>query len=137
MPILLFHSFLTVYTLSYFICRSLTVASTVTALVAYYGPNGAILGNIRNDCRDFIAITDLSGLLTKIFRMLCLDGMVFVITVTLLWKFVSVNGINVVLKEIRHYGPFICLILSGGALKVYILCYSQLKIVMLEKIILT
>jgi hypothetical protein len=91
---------------------------TFTVLMAYYGPNGTILGNVRNNCWDYKAIEDLTGLLGAVFRMFSLDVLAFAITVVLLWKYSSVNGIKVVLKEIRYYGTFICVTLSGGVLKV-------------------
>ena len=87
--------------------------------IAYYGPNGKILGNIKNSYWMYQEIEDIRTLLTAVFRMFCLDFLAAVIGGVLLWKCSSVNGLKEVCREINYYGPFICVTLGGGVMKVH------------------
>ena len=88
-------------------------------LMAFYGPNGAILGTIRNSCWYGKEIEDMSGLLIAVFRMFSLDVLAAALTILLLWKLTTINGIKVLVKHIEHYGSIICITLASGVITVY------------------
>ena len=45
-----------------------------TVLVAYYGPNAGILGNIRNDYWQYSSIDDLGQLILSVLLMAIVDS---------------------------------------------------------------
>ena len=89
-----------------------------TILMAFYGPNGKILGNIRNSYWNYKEIDDMSGLLIAVFRMFSLDVLAAALTILLLWKLTTINGITVLVKHIEYYGSIICITLASGVIKV-------------------
>ena len=47
-----------------------------------------------------------------------------IIGLFLLWKFASIDGIKVLCKEIKYYGPFIAITMGGGVMKVNLVIFT-------------
>ena len=67
------------------------LAYTMTFVVAYFGPNSEILGNIRSDYWQYQAIENPGKVLSTIFQMFCFDSTSAIIGGILLWNFSDVN----------------------------------------------
>ena len=60
-------------------------------IMAYFGPNGEILGNIRLTIWHYQAITDIGAFTETIGTLLCVDFLSFLINGILLWTFCKIN----------------------------------------------
>ena len=94
------------------------IAYILAVLMAYYGPNGVIIGNISNSYWSYTAITDIWKLLSGIGLMLVVDCVTIIFGSFLLWKVSSVNCIKVGCKILKNYLPHISITLTGAVVKV-------------------
>ena len=85
------------------------VAYTMTLVIAYYGPNNDVLGNIRNGYWQYHAVDDISTVLRAVFQMFCLDLASAIIGGILLWKFSSINLLEEFFKIWKRYWPLVAL----------------------------
>ena len=60
-------------------------------IMAFFGPNGEILGNIRLTIWHYQAITDIGAFTQTIGTLLCVDFLSFLINGILLWTFCKIN----------------------------------------------
>ena len=68
--------------------------------MAFFGPNGEILGNIRLTIWHYQAITDIGAFTETIGTLLCVDFLSFLINGILLWTFCKIN-IVIELKNLQ------------------------------------
>ena len=94
------------------------VAYAIAVLIAYYGPNSTILGNIKNNYWSYTEIEDLDSLMYSLFKMFAIDLLSAVIGTVLLWKFCSINFLREVFRILKLYWPFMCIAVGGGVMKV-------------------
>ena len=60
-------------------------------MMAYYGPNGETIGNVRNSWFHFVAIKDFAYTIKFIIAFFVMDLGSLVISVGVLWKFCKIN----------------------------------------------
>ena len=76
----------------------------VMLLMAYYGPNADILGNVKLKMWHFqTTITDIDDFVISLGFMLAIDLFSFIINATLLWKFCKVNAFKVLITLQQDY----------------------------------
>ena len=81
-------------------------------LVAYFGPNATILGNVYNDWWQFEKVDSLTEKLTNVSISFVIDVVQGIILGFTLYKFCQMNLYEVYLSLFRDYGPLICLFTS-------------------------
>jgi hypothetical protein len=74
------------------------ISYTISLLMAYYGPNGELLGNIRNSSWQYSAIEDLDATLTWLGMMFSIDFGSAIISITVLWKYCKINVLDMYLR---------------------------------------
>ena len=94
------------------------IAYAISILMAYYGPNSEIMGNIGNDYWSYIKIKNLGSLLAGIFKMFSIDVFSFLLGSCLIWKFSSFNCIIEGCKTMKRYWHFITVTLTGAVVRV-------------------
>ena len=67
-------------------------------IMAFFGPNGEILGNIRLTIWHYQAITDIGAFTETIGTLLCVDFLSFLINGILLWTFCKIN----IVRELKN-----------------------------------
>ena len=85
------------------------LAYAITFVLAYYGPNSKILGNVQNDYWQFQEIRDVEQFLGSLSQMFVIDLMSAVLGGILLKKFCSINVLQEGCKIISVYWPVITL----------------------------
>ena len=85
------------------------LAYTLTFVLAYYGPNSDILGNIRNDYWQYHAVDNPTKILSTIFKMFCFDTASAIIGGILLWQFSEINLWKEFNKVLSAFWPLIAL----------------------------
>ena len=85
----------------------------ITVLLAYYGPNAEILGNIRNGCWHFKPIQHIGQLVFHVAIMFIIDSSSAVIVGYWLLKACSINFVNETFKVIREKWDAIAIILAN------------------------
>ena len=71
-------------------------------LLAYYGPNSEILGNIKFDCWQFQQIEDIGDVVIAIMTMFIIDSSSAVIGFFWLWKSCSINALEKTFQVVRE-----------------------------------
>ena len=94
------------------------IAYTISILMAYYGPNSEIMGNIGNDYWGYRKIENLGGLLAGLCKMFSLDVFSFILGSALIWKFSSLNCIIEGCKTINRYWHYITITITGAIVRV-------------------
>ena len=74
----------------------------ITMLLAYYGPNAEILGNIQFGCWQFQQIEDIGKVAIAIMTMFLIDSSSLLIGCFWLWKSCSINFLDKMFKVIRE-----------------------------------
>ena len=87
-------------------------------LVAYYGPNGYILGNVGCEKWEWKKISDIVKFLKALFRMFIIDTLAFVATGFVFWKFIAINIFKQLCHDVKKYWPFISVVAGGAVTKV-------------------
>ena len=85
------------------------LAYTMTFVIAYFGPNAEILGNIRNDYWQYHEVKYPTKILFTIFQMFCFDTASAIIGGMLLWNFSNVNLWKEFNKVLTSFWPLIAL----------------------------
>ena len=99
-----------------------------TFLIAYYGPNANILGNIRNEYWHYHAIDDVGRLMATVLQMFFIDLSSIVIGGLFLWKFCGINLINRCCKTIESYWKIISVKVASETAKVRIVLNDMLEL---------
>ena len=89
------------------------MAYSLSFLLAYYGPNATILGNVRNSYWNYNAVEDITKLLTTSFEMFSIDLLSAVINGVLLWKFCKINLFYKFCWMMQKYWLLIAVTLAG------------------------
>ena len=76
----------------------LPIAYVICFLMAYFGPNAEIMGNIKNGYWQFIAIDDLGDNLMWLGIMFVMDLGSSVISVIVLWRYCKINVLKIYLQ---------------------------------------
>ena len=85
----------------------------ITVLLAYYGPNAEILGNITNGCWHFKPIEDIGELVLSVTIMFLIDSSSIVIVGFWLLKTCSINFLDETFKVIREKWDAIAIIMAN------------------------
>ena len=104
------------------------LAYTLTLLIAYYGPNAGILGNIQSGYWQYNAVDDVTKVLFPVFLMFSLDLVSAVIGGFLLWKFSTIKLLDEFCKIMKTYWPLITLRIAQITSKVGHLIFCFLMI---------
>ena len=81
----------------------------VSFVIAFYGPNAEILGNIKNDYWQFEKVDSLIDKLSNVGIFFCVDSFRCILSASIIWYF---SGLNV-------YKPYCYLMLHYGFLILY------------------
>ena len=87
------------------------IAFSISFLLAYYGPNAEVLGNVKNEYWQFkgTKVDHAGNFIASVFRMFFVDLLSAIIGGLLLWKFCTLNMLSVGCTMIRSYWPMIAL----------------------------
>ena len=77
--------------------------------MAYYGPNGQLIGNVRNDCWDYVKIDDASRTLLVMFGLFSFDVICLFLNSRILWVFSRVNLFHEFCIKMQKYWYIIAL----------------------------
>ena len=83
------------------------VSYVITVLIAYYGPNAEILGNIRNDYWQYESIEDIWETVKVVLVMFVFDGCSAIIAGFMLWRVCSIDVLRKTAKLIGDLWPII------------------------------
>ena len=83
------------------------VSYVITVLIAYYGPNAEILGNIKNDYWQYEAIDDIWESVRVVLVMFIFDGCSAIIAGFMLWRICSIDVLRKTSKLIGDLWPVI------------------------------
>ena len=78
-------------------------------LIAYFGPNATVLGNVYNGWWQFEIVHSWIDKLTNVFIFFCIDVVQGILLGFTLYHFCRLNVYEVYLFRLRQYGPLICL----------------------------
>ena len=92
-----------------------------TFLIAYYGPNATILGNIRNGYWQYTVVKDVNKLISSVIQMFFIDIGSLVIGSVILWKFCSINILLRCCKIMDSYWKIVSVYAGMEAAKVEII----------------
>ena len=105
------------------------LAYTMTFVIAYFGPNAEILGNIRNEYWQYHEIRYPAKILFTIFQMFCFDTASAIIGGMLLWNFSNVNLWKEFNKVLTSFWPLIALRIAQITSKVKLRLFNNNNIV--------
>ena len=88
------------------------LAYVITVLIAYYGPNADILGNIGNSQWQYEAIPDIRKLVESLMLMFVIDICSAIIAGLLLWKLCCINVLRKACAAIQEYWAIIAVVVS-------------------------
>ena len=83
------------------------VSYVITVLIAYYGPNAEILGNIKNDYWQYEAIDDIWESIKVVLVMFIFDGCSAIIAGFMLWRICTIDVLRKTSKLIGDLWPVI------------------------------
>ena len=89
------------------------LAYVITILIAYYGPNANILGNIGNSQWQYEAIPDITRLIENLTLMFVIDIFGAIIVGLLLWKMCSIDVMRKASEVIKDYWAIIAVIVAN------------------------
>ena len=89
------------------------LAYVITILIAYYGPNANILGNIGNSQWQYEAIPDIRRLIENLTLMFVIDIFGAISVGLLLWKMCSINVMRKASEVIQDYWAIIAVIVAN------------------------
>ena len=101
----------------------------ITFVLAYYGPNATILGNVRNSYWNYEEVKDIRKLLLTSFEMFSIDLISAIISGVLLWKFCNINLFREFCKIMKSYWKLIAITLAGYIYEVCFLGHLKLSII--------
>ena len=92
-----------------------------TVLIAYYGPNAQILGNIGNSYWQYEAIDDIGTLVIALILMFVVDTCSAIISGVILWKLCDINFVRKSCKILKDNWTIIAV--NIGNYLSYVSCY--------------
>ena len=90
----------------------------ITFLMAYYGPNAGIIGNIRNSDFHYKEVDDISSLMQDLIGMFVIDLVGFLVTGMIIWKYTSVGMILEGYKILKFFWAIISIKIGGRLFQV-------------------
>ena len=97
----------------------------ITMLLAYYGPNAEILGNIQFGCWQFQQIEDIGKVVVAVMTMFLIDSSSALIGFFWLWKSCSMNALEKTYKVIHERWDAIVGIIANFLIYVSIMCFRK------------
>ena len=85
------------------------IAYAVGFAMAYYGPNGSILGNIRNSYWGYNEVEDVSHLFLMMSLLFGVDTLCIFLNSFILFKFTDVNLYQHFCEILKKYWPFMAI----------------------------
>ena len=82
-------------------------------LIAYFGPNATLLGNVFNDFWQFEKVHSLIDKLTNVSTFFFIDVVQGILLQLTLYHFCNLNLYEVYIQLLRQYGVLICLKICG------------------------
>ena len=79
------------------------LAYAVGFIMAFYGPNAVLIGNVGSGIWAYEAVDDIVGRLTVLFTMFGVDVLSVLLNTFCLSKFANINLIQHILKFLRKY----------------------------------
>ena len=95
----------------------------VTFLTAYYGPNAFILGNIRNNYWDFVAVEDVGNTVAVGFQMFGIDVGITVFTALILNIFCKISLFDEFCKLMKTYWSWMAVRIALILFRVSLACF--------------
>ena len=99
---------------------TMPIVYALMVVLAYFGPNATILGNVGCEIWKWRKISSLTKFLTALFRMFSIDLLALVLNSLLLWKYSSVNVMKQLCIDVKSYWPFISVAMGGAVIKVLV-----------------
>ena len=91
----------------------------ITFLMAFYGPNGDIIGNIRNSDWQYKEVEDVLSFIENLIMMFLVDFTSFIISGLVLWKFSATNLLEEGYKMLKMYWLIMSIKVGGKLLQVH------------------
>ena len=85
----------------------------ITFVLAYYGPNATIIGNVRNNEWQYTAVEDLRFFVTELILMFFIEFASCIVSWIILWKFTSISFLQEGYKVLKVYWPYISICVAG------------------------
>ena len=101
---------------------SIPIIYCASFLVAYYGPNAKVLGNIQNDYWQYEKVNDIFGKLGRIAIFLIFDVIRGTTFGVILWRYCKLNVYQTYCYLVRQHGILIFMYIAG-CLTVVMSCY--------------
>ena len=101
------------------------ISYSVTFLMAFYGPNAEILGNVGNCYWYFKKVENVNQVLIGVYQMFFLDTLSAVIGGVFLWRFSSINILHEYCHVVKNFWPLIAIRLGNGISKVRLIIYDM------------
>ena len=83
------------------------VVYSLSFIIAYYGPNAHLIGNVKNEYWQFEKVTDLCKKFQCIFIAFVIDVCRGIVFGLILWHFCKLNMFSAYCYIVRYYGVFI------------------------------
>ena len=90
----------------------------ITFLMAFYGPNGGIIGNIRNSDFHYKEVSDVSSFMEDLIGMFFIDLVGCLVTGVIMWKYASVEMLSEGYKVLKFFWPMISIKIGGRLFQV-------------------
>ena len=84
-------------------------AYILTVLIAYYGPNATILGNVKNNYWQYVSISNIGKLIQNVLLISTIDTCSAIISGILLWNYCNINIFHETFKIMKHCWPIIAI----------------------------
>ena len=76
----------------------------LTFIVAYYGPNTELIGNVRNGYWQYTKTDDVGHTIEYVFMFFLVDVFSLIISATLLWCFCRINFYRAYSEIMKEFG---------------------------------
>ena len=83
-------------------------------LIAYYGPNMEILGNVGSDMWQYEKVKDVAVELETTALLFLIDAALAITTGIILWLFCKINTLKTYCYIVYHYGLYISTTIAGS-----------------------
>ena len=108
-------------TLKEFLELSIPAVYCASFLMAYYGPNAKVLGNVKNDYWQFEKVENVFDKLSSAGLFFCIDALRATIFALILWFFSDFNMLETYCYIAHRYGFVMFLYISGALVVVNML----------------
>ena len=89
------------------------ISYIATVLIAYYGPNAELLGNIRSDYWQYTPIEDIGNVVSAVLSMFAIDMCSAIIAGIALYKICYINFLRQACAAMKKYWPVIAVNLAN------------------------